>query len=281
MDSAERAARSSRAEGLLAGLAERGVVAVATTFVDNAGIARVKAVPLNRFPQLAGWGVGFSPAFDYFRFDDWVAAPASGEGPVGDQRIVPDLDRVVVLAGQPGWAWSPGERWSQDGEEHPSCSRLLLRRQVEALRSRGLEVRSAFEIEWVVSRGDADDFAPVTTGAGYGMARLVEVSDYCRDVIEALEAQGVVVEQLHPEYAASQLELSVAAESPVRGGRHLGPGADDAAGGGGAVRLPHVVLAQGRSRRRRQRRPRAPQRLARRGEPDGRGRPALRAHRGR
>ena len=47
------------------------------------------------------------------------------------------------------------------------------------------------------------------------MARLVEVSDYCRDVIEALEAQGVVVEQFHPEYAASQLELSVAAESPV------------------------------------------------------------------
>ena len=215
MDTAERAARSSRAEGLLAGLAERGVVAVATTFVDNAGIARVKAVPLSRFPQLAGWGVGFSPAFDYFRFDDWVAAPASGEGPVGDQRIVPDLDRVVVLAGQPGWAWSPGERWSQDGEAHPSCSRLLLRRQVEELRSRGLEVRSAFEIEWVVSRGGADDFSPVTAGAGYGMARLVEVSDYCRDVIEALEAQGIVVEQLHPEYAASQLELSVAAESPV------------------------------------------------------------------
>ena len=122
---------------------------------------------------------------------------------------------MVVLAAQPGWAWSPGERWSQDGEEHPSCSRLLLRRQVEALRSRGLEVRSAFEIEWVVSRGDGDDFAPVTTGAGYGMTRLVEVSDYCRDVIEALAAQGIVVEQLHPEYAAAQFELSVAAESPV------------------------------------------------------------------
>ncbi len=56
-------------------LAGRGVVAVATTFVDNSGIARVKSVPLARLPQLAGWGVGFSTAFDYFRFDDWVAAP--------------------------------------------------------------------------------------------------------------------------------------------------------------------------------------------------------------
>ena len=102
MDSADRAARSSRAQAMVFGLAEQGVVAVATTFVDNAGIARVKAVPLSRLPQLAGWGVGFSPAFDYFRFDDWVAAPASGEGPVGDQRIVPDLDRVVVLAGAAG-----------------------------------------------------------------------------------------------------------------------------------------------------------------------------------
>ena len=56
MDSAERAARSSRAEGLVVGLAEQGVVAVATTFVDNAGIARVKAVPLSRLPAAGRLG---------------------------------------------------------------------------------------------------------------------------------------------------------------------------------------------------------------------------------
>jgi glutamine synthetase len=215
VDAAERNARTKRAEGLLAPLAGQGVVAVATTFVDNSGIARVKAVPLSRLPQLAGWGVGFSTAFDYFRFDDWVAAPASGEGPVGDQRIIPDLSRVVALSAQPGWAWAPGERWAQSGEPHDKCSRLLLRRQVDDLAREGIEVQAAFEIEWALSRGDGDDFTAATGGSGYGMSRLVELSDYCRDVITALTEQGVVVEQLHPEYAAGQFEVSVAPESPL------------------------------------------------------------------
>ena len=61
----------TRAESLVRDLVDRGVVAVATSFVDNAGISRVKSVPLDRLPDLAAWGVGFSTSFDYFRFDDW------------------------------------------------------------------------------------------------------------------------------------------------------------------------------------------------------------------
>ena len=67
-------------------LVERDIGMVATTFVDNAGITRVKSVPLRRLPQLAAWGVGASTSFDYFRFDDWLAAPPGGTAPVGDLR---------------------------------------------------------------------------------------------------------------------------------------------------------------------------------------------------
>jgi glutamine synthetase len=215
VDGVERNARSKQAESMVASLAASGVVAVATTFVDNSGIARVKTVPLSRLPQLAAWGAGFSTAFDYFRFDDWVAAPPSGEGPIGDQRIIPDLSRLVVLSAQPGWAWAPGERWSQDGRPHDKCSRLLLRRQVDELATQGIDVQAAFEIEWVVSRGGDDEYTAATGGSGYGMSRLVELSDYCRDVIAALTDQGIVVEQLHPEYAAGQFEVAVAPESPL------------------------------------------------------------------
>src|SRR3954447_15180366 len=151
MHLADRDRRRTAAQALLPGLADRRVVAVATSFVDNAGISRVKSVPLDRLPDLAAWGVGFSTAFDYFRFDDWVAAPAGGTAPVGDQRIVPDLDRLVVLAGQPGGAWAPGDRFAQTGDPYPLDSRLLLARLVDELASRRISVLSAIEIEWVVS----------------------------------------------------------------------------------------------------------------------------------
>ncbi|HEY6812424.1 MAG TPA: glutamine synthetase family protein [Propionibacteriaceae bacterium] len=215
MDVPERQARGAQAEKLVRTLLERDVGMVAMTFVDNAGITRVKSVPLRRLPQLAAWGVGASTSFDYFRFDDWLAAPADGSAPVGDLRVMPDLRRVVPLAAQPGWAWTPGDRYRQDGEPHEGCNRLLLQRLVGDAATDGLEIKTAFEIEWVVSAGDGDDFVSAAVGPAYGMSRLIGVSDYVRDVVDALSAEGIEVEQFHPEYALGQLELSVAAESPV------------------------------------------------------------------
>lgn len=215
MDISERETRREAAESLVDDLAGRGIVAVATTFVDNSGITRVKSVPLRRLPQLASWGVGFSTSFDRFRFDDWIAAADDGSGPVGDLRLLPDVRRLVPLVAQPGWAWAPADRYTQTGEPHDQCSRLLLRRLTDELSADDITVKAAFEIEWVVSSGAGDDFSPAVQGPGYGMSRIIDASDYSRDVIAALVEQGVAVEQFHPEYAAGQLELSVAPESPV------------------------------------------------------------------
>jgi glutamine synthetase len=213
---AEREARGAHAEQLVrTTLVERGVDIVATTFVDNSGITRVKSVPVKRLPQLAAWGVGASTSFDYFRFDDWLAAPPGGTAPVGDLRVIPDLRRLVPLAAQPGWAWAPGDRYRQDGEPHECCNRLLLQRLVDGAAADDLEIKAAFEIEWVLYAGDGDDFVSAAVGPAYGMSRLVGISDYVRDLVAALIAEGIKVEQFHPEYAVGQLELSVAPESPV------------------------------------------------------------------
>ncbi len=215
MDLTERERRRATAAALVDDLAARGIVGVATTFIDNSGIARVKAVPLRRLPHVAAWGVGFSTSFDRFRFDDWIAASGDGTAPVGDLRLMPDVRRVVPLAAQPGWAWTPSDRYSQTGEPHPQCGRLLLQRLVDELAAEGISVKSAFEVEWVVSAGPDDNFTPGVIGPGYGMSRLIDSSDYSRDVLSALIEQGVTVEQFHPEYAAGQLELAVASEAPV------------------------------------------------------------------
>jgi len=215
MDSSDRESRRAYADQRLLELAQAGVVAVATTFVDNSGIARVKSVPVDRLPHLASWGVGVSTSFDRFRFDDWIAGDGAGAEPVGDLRIMPDLRRLVPLAAQPGWAWAPADRYEQTGEPHVQCSRLLLTRLVEEAARAGLTAKTAFEIEWVVSTGESDDFTPGVVGPGYSMSRLTGLSDYCRDVLKALRDQRVEVEQFHPEYAAGQFELSVAAENPV------------------------------------------------------------------
>jgi glutamine synthetase len=197
-------------------LAGAGVHGVVLAYVDTAGIARVKTVPVARLAAAAAHGVGMSPVFDAFLAHDGIATTQRIGTPDGDIRLVPDLDRVVVLPAQPGWAWAPVDRLTQDGERHPGCSRSFLRAVVaDAEQVHGLRFRAAIEIEWALSRLEADGFDAAVSGPAYGATRLVEVSDYAAELLATLAAQGADVEQLHPEYAAGQFELSVGALDPV------------------------------------------------------------------
>ncbi|WP_370081909.1 glutamine synthetase [Streptacidiphilus sp. MAP12-16] len=193
-------------------LSAEEVVGVALSWVDNAGIARVKGVPVRRLAEAAQHGVGMSPVFDVFLVDDSVTTSRWLGGPGGDLRLFPDLDRAVPLAAQPGWAWAPADRYRQDGTPHPACQRRFARRMVDRAEARGLSFQAAYEVEWVVQRPDGSD---PTDGPAYGLHRLTDLSDYLRDVLQALEAEHLDVLQIHPEYATGQFEVSVAAEDPV------------------------------------------------------------------
>jgi glutamine synthetase len=215
MDQQERARRASAARQATGDLAARDVSGVAVTWVDTSGVTRVKAVPLARLEHAAAWGIGMSPVFDAFLLDDSIVSGRYAGGPVGDLRLHPDLGRLAVLTASPGWAWAPADRYDQEGEPHPLDARGLAAREVTRLSASGLSVKAAFEVEWAVSVGDGDDFTPACAGPAYGMTRLTERAGYLRDLVETLSAAGVAVEQIHPEYAAGQYEVSVAPEEPV------------------------------------------------------------------
>lgn len=215
MDTSQREARHARASEIVGELQDRDVIVVALTWVDNSGITRVKSVPLSELPNAAAWGVGASPVFDAFLLDDTIISGRFAGGPVGDLRLHPELDRLTVLAGQPGWAWAPADRFDQDGLPYPADQRGLAKSVTEQLAAAGYTARAAFEIEWVVGQAGTDEFVPATTGPAYGHTRQVELSDYCADLLAALAEQDVRVVQFHPEYGAGQFELSTIALDPV------------------------------------------------------------------
>lgn len=198
-------------------LPSRGVHGVALTFVDTAGITRVKSIPVAKLPAAVQWGVGMSPVFDLFLSDDSIVGSDKQGGPDGDLRHYPDLDQLVVLVAQPGWAWAPVDRMTQDGVPHNGCSRTLLRRWVADAQLQGLTFEASIEIEFALGRGDVPwpQFEPACLGPSYGMTRLIEQSEFCAQVLASLADQGVDVDQIHPEYAAGQYEISVGAVDPV------------------------------------------------------------------
>jgi glutamine synthetase len=209
----ERAADERRGQALERQLAGE-VVGVATSYVDLSGASRVKAVPLTGLARAARSGLGFSPVIDAFTSDGGIDAASPLDTPDGDLRMVPDLDRLAVLPDPAGWAWAPGDRFHQDGTVYAGCQRSFARAQVAAGLSQGISALMAFEVEWMIGR-DSDDFQPAVGGTGYGLSRLLGVADYVRDVLGSLEAAGVRVEQIHPEFGPAQFEVSVAAQDPV------------------------------------------------------------------
>ncbi|MBL1085925.1 glutamine synthetase [Streptomyces actinomycinicus] len=207
-----------RVAALTAGLAAGGVRGIVLAYVDTAGVTRVKTIPTARLEAAVAWGVGMSPVFDTFLAHDSVVTTDVLGSPDGDLRLYPDLDRLVALAGQPGWAWAPVDRITQEGARHPGCARTFLRRVVaDAAQRYGLAFKAAVEVEWAVGLGSAPagEFEPAVSGPAYGAIRQVELSDYTADLLAALDAQDVDVDQVHPEYAAGQFEISVGALDPV------------------------------------------------------------------
>lgn len=63
-----------RATALSGELSGQGVHGVVLSYVDTAGIGRVKTVPTAKLASATAWGVGMSPVFDTFLADDTIVA---------------------------------------------------------------------------------------------------------------------------------------------------------------------------------------------------------------
>jgi len=214
--SAGLARRAADARVLAESLPARGVGAVAITIVDNAGIARVKTVPVTGLEHATRWGVGLSAVYGVATVDESFTSSASVGGPAGDLRLMPDPSALRVLAAQPGWAWVPADQYTQDGRQFGCCQRSFAQRMTDLATLRNLEIRVGSEIEWFLGRDDHGTPIPAHTGPGYGLAVLAGLGDYASGLITALSESGVRVGQFHPEYAPGQLEVSLPTADPVQ-----------------------------------------------------------------
>ena len=139
----KRVAMTKAASAAAKDLAAAGVSGVHLAWADNNGIPRSRIVPIAGLADAAGRGVGATSLFAVFDSHDsityrhpWLATPS------GDIRLVPVVDRLRRLAGQPALAWAPVRQIAADGREWPYCQRSVLERQVAEAARRGLEFRA-------------------------------------------------------------------------------------------------------------------------------------------
>ncbi len=201
------------AQQLADDLAARGVAGVTIHWADNNGIPRSRTVPVAALPRVAEIGVGITTLFAVFDSHDAITfAHEPLSTPSGDVRLVPVLEALTPLAGQPALAWVPGRQIAADGGPWPYDQRGVLERQVVALAEQGITAKVGYEMEFTVTSGD---FEPAHPGPAYSPQALVPLDGFVADVLRDCAANGVPLGQLHAEYGPAQMELSIEAADPV------------------------------------------------------------------
>ena len=135
--------------------------------------------------------------------------------PSGDVRLLPVLERLVPLAGQPALALAPGRQLAADGGPWPYDQRAVLERQVEALAAAGLTALVGYELEFGVYLDDGSEPpTPAHLGPAYSPHALVAIDGFVADVLRGCAANGLELGQLHAEYGPAQVEMPLAATDP-------------------------------------------------------------------
>ncbi|WP_410632698.1 glutamine synthetase [Amycolatopsis sp. cmx-4-83] len=198
--------------------AAAGVGGVHLAWADNNGIPRSRIVPIAGLADAATRGVGATSLFAVFDSHDAITYGHAGLAtPSGDIRLVPVVERLRRLAGQPALAWAPVRQLGRDGEPWPYCQRAVLEAQVAEGARRGLEFRAGYELEFAVAPAGSADVVttPGHPGPAYSPHALVRLDGFVAALLHDFAANGLRIGQLHAEYGVAQVELSLAATDPV------------------------------------------------------------------
>jgi glutamine synthetase len=192
-----------------------GALGITIVFADMNGIPRSRTVPAQRLAEAGERGVGITMLFSVFLTNDAITfdyGPLSTAS--GEMRLLATPERVVPLAGQPAFAWTPGRQFQENGDRSPYCSRGVLERRVERAAAAGLEVRCGFELEWFIGHA-GEELSPAHQGPVYSPHAMLAVDEFAAQLLADMAANGISVGQLHAEYGIAQMELSIAAADPV------------------------------------------------------------------
>lgn len=185
-----------------------GVRLVRFLYCDPSGVTRGKNVHVDRLAGKLREGVGLSRAQNAVNMLEQLT-DVEGMAPVGEVRVVPDPDTYSRLPWVPRTASVICDQLDHDGLDWGCCPRGFLKRVIGIAAGRGIRVMAAFENEFYLAQERDGKVVPYGDGPVYSSAGMDRTAIVMDDIVDALEAQGIEVEQAINEYGPGQQEIAV------------------------------------------------------------------------
>jgi glutamine synthetase len=192
-----------------------GLRLVRFLYCDNDGVIRGKSTGLSGLGERLETGIGLTVAMQAFSMLDRLA-PVEGMGPVGEIRLLPDPETFVVAPYAAHVGVVLVDMFTNDREPYTADGRHFLRRMAERAASMDLGIVAAFEPEWTLARNDDLRWVPLDDSLCFSSHGMTSAEDVIDDIVAALEAQELPVEQYYPELGFGQQELSIRHASALR-----------------------------------------------------------------
>jgi glutamine synthetase len=188
---------------------DAGVRLVRFLYCDNGGIIRGKTTALSGLEGRLNDGIGLTLAMMAMNSLDQLQA-VDGMGPVGEIRLVPDPESWAVLPYVPHSAALSCDMLTGDRTPWAACPRSFLKRVRAQAAEQGLHLLASLDAEFSLATRDPDGrYVPFDTALCFSSIGMTEAAAFADDLVAALEAQGITVEQYYPELGHGQHEISI------------------------------------------------------------------------
>ena len=184
-----------------------GVRLVRFLYCDNGCTIRGKLVPVERLASRMASGQGLTLAMQAMNMLDQLQ-PVPGLGPVGEVRLVPDPDSLVILPYARHSAAMMCDMITLGRQPWAVCSRAFLRRMIARLSSAGMTMQAAMEGEFSLFREESPGhYTPIDTGLCFSTISMTAAAEVVDAMVAAFAAQGIAVDAYYPELGHGQHEM--------------------------------------------------------------------------
>ena len=170
------------------------------SFVDLFGVLRSKLVPTQAIKGMQKNGAGFAG------FATWLdMTPADT-----DMFAIPDPDSLIQLPWNKEVAWLASDLWMNEKPVQAS-PRIMLKKQIERLNKKNLEMKSGVECEYFLINNDGSDIADTRdtqTKPCYDQSALMRRYELIKEICDSMLLMGWNPYQNDHEDANGQFEMN-------------------------------------------------------------------------
>src|SRR5918911_3314994 len=178
-------------------------------YCDGGGVFRGKPPAMSGLEGRLRDGIGLTLAMMAMNSLDQLTQ-VQGMGPVGEVRLVPDPDSFALLPYSSHSAAMLVDMLTADRTPWAACPRSFLKRMRARAGERGWHLSAAFEAEFsLATRDEEGRYVPFDRSLCFSSIGMTEAAGFVDDLVGALEAQDLTVEQYYPEYGHGQHEISI------------------------------------------------------------------------